>query len=83
MHEVPAALKDMLASGRSLLTDTKSAKKPGPGASAKTPATKSLSAPPETDPFKIFIRKCVDEKRKKTEIVEDIRRIIKTAEEDL
>lgn len=84
MTELPAALKEMIASGRSLLTDTKQARKLGPGGgSKKAPATASLMAPPETDPFKIFIRKCVDEKRKKADIVEDIKKFIKVAEEAL
>ena len=84
MREVPAALKALLESGRSLLTDTKQPRKPAPAKGEKRgPATKNLAAIPETDPFKIFVRKCVDEKRKKAEVVEDIKRFIKTAEDAL
>jgi hypothetical protein len=78
-----ATLKALFESGKTLLADTKQRRKPAPGKGKKGPATKDLSGPPETDPFKIFVRKCVDEKRKKVDIVEDIQRFIKTAEEAL
>ena len=76
--ELPASLKDMAASGRKLLTDTKVRKAPG-----KSPATKNLSAPPETDPFKIFIRRCTTERPAKDEVVKDIQKFIKAAEADI
>ena len=82
MAEIPAALKAVFETGRSLLTDTKQPKKPSP-AGKKGPATKDLAGPIETDPYKIFIRKCVDEKRKKADLVEDIKKMIKMAEDDL
>ena len=79
-----ATLKALFESGKSLLTDTKQPRKPTAAkVGKKGPATKDLAGPPETDPFKIFARKCVNEKRKKTEMVEDIKRFIKTAEEAL
>ena len=79
-----ATLKALFESGKTLLTDTKQPRKPAPGKKGKRgPATKDMTGPPETDPFRIFIRKCVDEKRKKADIVEDIKRFIKTAEEAL
>ena len=83
MHEVPAALKAIFDTGRTLLTDTKQVRKAAPVKGKKGPATKDLAALPETDPFKIFVRKCVDEKRKKSEIVEDIKKFIKVAEDAL
>ena len=78
-----ATLKALFESGKTLLTDTKSPRKPAPAKGKKGPATKDMTGPPETDPFKIFVRKCVDEKRKKPEIVEDIKRFIKVAEDAL
>lgn len=78
-----ATLKALFESGKSLLTDTKQPRKPTPAKEKKGPATKDMAGPPETDPFKIFVRKCVNEKRKKSEIIEDIQRFIKTAEEAL
>lgn len=84
MPELPAHLKDLFASGRVILSDSKQRKAPAPGGKPKKgPATANLAAPPETDPYKIFIRKCVNEKIKKADMVKDIERFIKVAEEAL
>ena len=83
MYEVPASLKAIFDTGRSLLGDTKQRRVAAPVKGKKGPATKDLAAHPETDPFRIFVRKCVDEKRKKADIVDDIKRFIKTAEDAL
>lgn len=83
MSELPAHLKDLFASGRTILSDSKQRKAPAPGKSKKGPATANLAAPPETDPYRIFIRKCVNEKIKKADMVKDIERFIKVAEDAL
>lgn len=71
-----------LSAGRSLLADTKQ-KKPVPPAGAKKGPATDFSAVIETDPFKIFVGKCVSEKRKKADIIEDIKQFIKVAEDAL
>ena len=80
--ELPAALKDMLASGKRLLADTR-IRRPAAEQKKKGPATKDLAAPAETDPFKIFIRRGVDERPSKDEMVKDIKKFIKTAEDNI
>lgn len=75
-------LKAMFESGKALLSDTKQPRK-SPAQGKKGPATKDLAGPPETDPFRIFIRKCTSEKMKKADMVKDIERFIKSAEDAL
>ena len=72
-------LKDFLASGRKLLDDTKS---PTAKTTKKQPPAVS-TAPVETDPHKIFERRTIQEKPKKSEVVEDIKKFIKQAEDEL
>jgi len=76
-------LKALFESGKSLLTDTKQPRKSPAAQGKKGPATKDLAGPPETDPFRIFVRKCTSEKVKKVDMVKDIERFIKSAEEAL
>jgi hypothetical protein len=65
-------------SGRRLLVDTKQRKAKG----AKKPdPSKDLIAPAETDPYRVFVRRVVSERPGKAEIVKDIERFIKAAEE--
>jgi hypothetical protein len=72
------ALRDFLSSGRKLLNDTKAPK-------AKT--TKSqpppLGAPVDTDPHKVFQKRTIADKPKKTEVVKDMEKFIKQAEDKL
>jgi hypothetical protein len=78
--ELPAALKDMLSSGKRLLTDTR-VRRTVTEQKKKGPATKNLAAPPETDPLKIFTRRGIDERPPKDEMVKDIKKFIKAAED--
>lgn len=69
--------KEFLTSGRALLLDTKSARK-------VTPASKTLKKEdlgvPETDPYKAFIRRVIQDKPKKSEIVKELKRFADAAE---
>lgn len=76
-------LKALFESGKKLLVDTKQPRKSPAGKDKKGPVNKDLAGPPETDPFRIFVRKCTGEKVKKADMVKDIERFIKTAEEAL
>ena len=70
-------LRDFLASGKKLLNDTKEKK-------IKTAQQrKKAQEPLDADPHKNFIRRVVSEKPKKAEVVEDIKKFIKGAEEEL
>lgn len=72
-----SVLKDLMSSGRKLLTDT------------KTPATEkkvkpsTIHNPVETDPHKVFIKRTIAEKPKKAEVVEEMKRFCKAAEDAL
>jgi len=73
-------LKEFLSSGKRLLEDTKKAK----GLQQKSKATRQeVSGAVETDPHKIFIKRCISEKPKKPEIVKDIKNFIEAAEREL
>ena len=75
-----STLKDMLQSGRRLLVDTKQKKVSG----AKKPnPSKDLVEPTETDPYRVFSRRVIAERPKKDEILKDIHRFIKAAEDAL
>jgi len=73
------ALKDFLASGRKLLGDTKT---PTAKETKKQPPSVG-SGPVETDPHKIFQRRTIQQKPKKSEVVEDMKKFIKQAEDKL
>lgn len=68
-------LKEFLASGKKLLTDTKTPKQ----VKVVAKGTGKVTAPaagsgPETDPHKIFVKRAIQEKLKKTEIVKEIQK---------
>ena len=75
-------LKDVLSSGRKLLTDTKQLPPATPKGQEK-PKPSSIHTPPETDPHKVFIRRAINERPKKTEMVEEMKKFIKQAEDCL
>jgi hypothetical protein len=77
-------LQRLFKGGKKLLMDTK-ARKP------VTEAPKKGKIPPlgtpgnsvETDPHKGFVKRCIQEKPKKTEMIKDIERLIQMDEERL
>jgi hypothetical protein len=70
--------KDFLASGRSLITDTKTAKVKSE--SVKKAKTGFDTPPLEKDPHRVLIRRCIDDRIKKSDVVEELKKFIETAE---
>lgn len=75
-----STLKNMIESGRRLLVDTKQRKTTGP---KKPNPSKDLIEPAETDPYRVFVRRVIAERPGKTEMLKDIHRFIKAAEDAL
>ena len=69
-------LHDFFKSGKKLIDDTKI---PVAQKSKKKAAVTEVST--ETDPHKILVRRTIQEKPKKIDLVDDLKRFIKTAEE--
>jgi hypothetical protein len=78
-------LKSVLATGRKILSDTKSPKKPlEPDAKpGKTLLPVAAGSPPEKDPHKIFVRRAIKEKMKKSELVAEVQKFCDEADSKL
>ena len=71
-------LKDILASGKKILADTKTPKQlkkaaPPAGGKGKIPNPAAGSGP-ETDPHKIFVKRAIQEKLKKADITKQLQK---------
>lgn len=77
-----ANYRDFVASGRALITDTKTAKVKA--VSVKAPA-KAIDAVPigSQDPHRVLIKRCIDDKIKKSDVIEEFKKFIQSAEEAL
>jgi hypothetical protein len=75
-----ATFKEFLASGRTLLLDTKTPRKVVPAGRKIKKEDMGLT---ETDPYKNFVKRVVAEKPKKTEIVKELKRFAEAAEANL
>lgn len=79
-----ATLEALLKRGCVVLTDTKQRKAPAPEAGkprkSRHTIAEAAAGQLETDPHKIFIRKAIDEKPSKADIVDEIKKFIKEAE---
>jgi hypothetical protein len=73
-------INQLFASGRKLLTDTKQPRKLPMTSKKGAAPPPALEGPIETDPFKVFIRRAINEKPPKTELVKDLQRFIDSAE---
>jgi hypothetical protein len=74
-------LKDFLASGKKLLTDTKTPKQIKITAKDKSKlANPAAGSGPETDPHKVFVKRAIDEKLKKEDIVKQIQKFCDAAD---
>lgn len=74
-------LHDLLKTGRKILEDTKSPalpKKKGEKVKAL-----GLDEPKETDPFRVLAKRVIQEKPKKTELVDEFKKFITAAEAEL
>lgn len=79
-------LKEVLASGRRVLSDTKQPRKPPVQESKKPgilPNPAAGSGPLEKDPHKVFVKRAIKEKMKKAEIVEEVQRFCDDADSKL
>jgi len=78
--------KHFLDSGKKLLTDTKAPRRmavaPVKGKKDTGPAQPKMSDVSD-NPHALFVRRCVHEKPKKSDIIEQIKRFITVAEADL
>ena len=73
--------KDFMSSGRALITDTKTPKVKA--VSVKAPKV-GLEAPVECkDPHRMLIKRCIDDKIKKSEVIEEFKKFIDSAEAQL
>ena len=72
-----AYLDDVVKTGRKILLDTKAPRK----VPVKGKAISPMGSPAETDPHKIFVRRTIQEKPKKSVVVDEFKRFIKTAED--
>lgn len=73
--------KDFMNSGRSLITDTKTAKVKSESVKANKVG---LETPVECkDPHRMLIRRCIDDRIKKSDVIEEFKKFITAAEEAL
>ena len=78
-------LKEVLASGRKLLTDTKTRGKP-PVKTEQKPGklpNPAAGSGVETDPHKIFVKRMIKERPKKSELVEEVQKFCNEADSKL
>ena len=73
--------RDFLSSGRALITDTKTAKVKSE--SVKKAKSGFDTPPADKDPHKTLIRRCIDDKIKKSDIVEEFKKFIEAAENEM
>ena len=73
--------KEFMASGKGLITDTKTPKVKAQ--SVKAPKV-GLEAPVESkDPHRMLIKRCIDDRIKKSEVIEEFKKFIDSAEAQL
>lgn len=73
--------RDFMTSGRALITDTKTAKVKSE--SVKAPK-KGLDVVIESsDPHRTLIKRCIDDRIKKSDVIEEFKKFIQSAEEAL
>jgi hypothetical protein len=72
---------DFLKSGRGLITDTKCAKVKSE--SVKKAKTGFDTPPVEKDPHRVLIRRCIDDKIKKSDVVTEFKKFIELAENEM
>lgn len=75
-----ATYKEFLNSGKALITDTKTPKVKSE--SVKAPK-KGLDVPVSSDPHRVLIKRMIDDKIKKSDVIEEFKKFIQAAEEAL
>lgn len=77
-----STLKALMDSGRKVIADSKTPKM----AQKKKQVSRDEAlgvGPQDTDPHRVFVKRTINEKPKKAEVVKDIERFIKQAEAEL
>lgn len=74
-------IAEFLKSGKALITDTKMPKVKTESVKATKPEQKALM--PDSDAHKVLIRRCIDDKISKKDLVEEFKKFIAVAEESL
>lgn len=72
--------REFLASGKALITDTKQAKVKSESVKAKKVGT---DVQVSGDPHRVLIKRCIDDKIKKSEVIEEFKKFIQAAEDAL
>jgi len=73
--------KEFMASGKGLITDTKTPKVKAVSVKA---SKVGLETPVESkDPHRMLIKRCIDDKIKKSEVIEEFKKFIDSAEAQL
>jgi hypothetical protein len=75
-----ATYKEFLNSGRALITDTKTPKVKSE--SVKAPK-KGTDVPVSSDPHRVLIKRMIEDKIKKSDVIEEFKKFIQAAEEAL
>lgn len=70
-----AYLNDFFKSGKKILEDTKS-----PAIKKEKAKPPALGTPTDSDPHKVFIKRMIQERPKKKDVVEEFEKFIKAAE---
>ena len=73
--------KEFVSSGRALITDTKTAKVKSE--SVKAPKKGFDTVVESGDPHRMLIKRCIDDKIKKSDVIEEFKKFIQSAEEAL
>ena len=73
--------REFLSSGRALITDTKTVKVKSE--SVKKAKSGFDTPPADKDPHKTLIRRCIDDKIKKSDIIEEFKKFIEAAENEM
>jgi len=78
-------LKDLLASGKKILADTKQPRKTPTATTSdgKKKPVPPMNTPTESDPHKNFVKRTIQEKPKPKALVEEMKRFIESAEAEL
>jgi hypothetical protein len=72
--------KEFLSSGRALITDTKTPKVKSE--SVKAPK-KGTDVPVSSDPHRVLIKRMIEDKIKKSDVIEEFKKFIQEAEDAL
>ena len=73
-------LNNLLKTGRTILEDTKAPRKIEKKASSGKKPIPPMDAPTDIDPHKVLIKKTIQEKPKKSVLIDEFKRFIDSAE---